>query len=75
MLTDSMQVMAIVPPTLMVLVGILTNNARLSDFRGDMNTRLSDLRAEMNHRFDEVDEKLGLLAKVWIQSLPGSARK
>ena len=35
-------------PSLMVLVGILINNSRLSD----LNSRISELRSDMNNRFD-----------------------
>jgi hypothetical protein len=64
-MSDGLQIVAAATPTLMVLVGILTNNARLND----MNARLSDLRAEMNHRFDDVDGKLAMMAKVWDSEL------
>lgn len=36
-------------PSLMVLVGILRNNSRLSD----LNARFTELRADMNRRFDD----------------------
>lgn len=48
---------AVVIPTLAVLVGILINNSRLSDVNsrmGDVNARLADLRAHMDARFDDM---------------------
>jgi len=52
-------------PSLMVLVGILINNSRLSDLRGsmdkrfdDVNTRFDDLIRLMEARFQVQDEKL-----------------
>jgi len=42
-----------VPSTLVVLIGILINNSRMTD----LNTRLSELRSDMNRRFDEVDRR------------------
>jgi cell division protein ZapA (FtsZ GTPase activity inhibitor) len=39
-------------PTLAVLVGILVNNARLSD----LNRRIDELRADMDRRFDAMEK-------------------
>jgi len=39
-------------PTLAVLIGILINNARLSD----MNVRIGELRSHFDHRFDDLKE-------------------
>jgi hypothetical protein len=39
---------------LTVLIGILINNARLSDLRSDFATRLNDLRSHMDTRFDDM---------------------
>jgi hypothetical protein len=44
--------LASVPTTLAVLIGILINNARLSD----TNARIADLSASMNTRFDEMKD-------------------
>ena len=58
---------ASLPTMLVVLIGILINNARLGDLRSDingrfgdinlrlndLNSRINDLRTEMNARFDE----------------------
>ena len=61
--------LATVPTMITVLIGILINNVRLSDFRAEFNRGLSDtrdvLRAEMakNHsemllKFAELDHRL-----------------
>ena len=39
-------------PTLAVLIGILVNNARLSD----LNKRIDELRADIEHRFDGIEK-------------------
>jgi hypothetical protein len=39
-------------PTLAVLIGILVNNARLSD----LNSRISELRADIGGRFDGMEK-------------------
>ena len=49
--------LAAVPTMLTVLVGILINNARLSDTNariGETNARISELRSHMDTRFDEM---------------------
>ncbi len=49
--------LAAVPTMLAVLVGILINNARLSDTNArisDTNARISELRGHMDIRFDEM---------------------
>jgi hypothetical protein len=38
-------------PTLAVLIGILVNNARLSD----LNKRIDELRADIDRRFDAME--------------------
>jgi hypothetical protein len=49
--------LAAVPTMLAVLVGILVNNARLTDLRAHVDTRFDEMRdlwrAEL-HRFEEV---------------------
>lgn len=47
-----------VPTMLTVLIGILINNARLSD-----------LRSHMDDRFDRVDTRLGDLKELWRSEL------
>jgi hypothetical protein len=39
-------------PTLAVLIGILVNNARLSD----LNRRIDELRADVDRRFDAMEK-------------------
>jgi uncharacterized coiled-coil protein SlyX len=39
-------------PTLAVLIGILVNNATLSD----LNSRISELRADIDRRFDGMEK-------------------
>ena len=43
--------LASVPPTLTVLIGILLNNARMSD----LNNRMAELRHHIDARFNQVD--------------------
>ncbi len=55
-----------VPTMLVVLVGILINNSRLTDMSSrisdmntrisDMNTRITELRSHMDARFDDMRE-------------------
>lgn len=52
--------LSVIPTMLTVLIGILVNNARLSDLRAavdhrfnSVDRRLDGLQAEMNRRFDE----------------------
>ena len=46
-------VLASVPSTIAVLIGILINNARLTD----TNTRIGELRSHMDDRFRDVDRR------------------
>jgi outer membrane murein-binding lipoprotein Lpp len=46
-------------PTLAVLIGILVNNARLSDLNSrlsDLNKRIDELRADIDRRFDAMEK-------------------
>jgi hypothetical protein len=45
-------------PSLMVLVGILLNNSRLSDLRHTIDKRFDDLIRMIDARFQGQDEKL-----------------
>ena len=45
--------LATVPTMLTVLIGILLNNARLSD----VNSRLGEFRSHMDARFNDVDRR------------------
>lgn len=81
MVDASMQLaLTISVPTFTVLVGILINNSRLSDLKGDVNSRLNDtnsriseLRADMNTRFDEsnamMDRRFADMKDMWRSEL------
>ena len=58
-------VLASVPSTIAVLVGILINNSRL----GDSNTRIGELRSHMDHRFDEMDRRFEEMKELWRSEL------
>jgi hypothetical protein len=47
-----------VPTVIVVMIGILLNNSRLSDLRQDVLGRIADLRAEMERRFAAVERRL-----------------
>ena len=58
------QLLVVALPTastiIVVLIGILLNNARLSDLRADMNTRFDEVDRRFNEfdrRFTEFDRK------------------
>ena len=57
--------LASVPTMLTVLLGILINNARLSD----LNARLGELRAHMDDRFSQIDVRLGEMKELWRSEL------
>src|SRR5665213_4002418 len=64
--------LASVPTMLTVLIGILLNNARLSD----VNSRLGELRAHMDarfndvgRRFDAVDRRFEEMKEMWRTEL------
>ena len=58
-------VLAAVPTMLAVLVGILINNARLSD----TNARISELRGHMDARFNDVDRRFDEMRDLWRSEL------
>jgi hypothetical protein len=43
-----------IPNVIVILVGILINNARLTD----LNRRLDDMHVEMNRRFDSIQSEM-----------------
>ena len=52
-------VLASVPTMLVVLIGILLNNSRLTDTNNriaDLNSRIDHLRSDMNTRFEEMKD-------------------
>ena len=56
--------LASAPTMLTVLIGILVNNARLSDMKNDINARLGDMNArisETNARIAETNARIGEL--------------
>ncbi|MGP0076453.1 MAG: hypothetical protein ACLPWF_31445 [Bryobacteraceae bacterium] len=57
--------LAAVPTMLAVLVGILINNARLSD----TNTRIGELRGHMDSRFNDVDRRFDEMRDLWRSEL------
>jgi len=68
--------LAPVPTMLVVLIGILLNNSRLSDLRSDLNGRISELRSQMdtrfndvNVRFDNVDRRFDEMKDLWRSEL------
>ena len=52
---------ASVPTMLTVLIGILLNNARLSD----VNSRLGELRSHIDDRFNDVDRRFEEMKEMW----------
>ncbi len=56
--------LASAPTMLTVLIGILVNNARLSDVKNDINARMGDLNArlgDMNARLGETNARIAEL--------------
>jgi hypothetical protein len=51
--------MSTAPTMLIVLVGILINNARLGDLSSNLNGRLGDLSNNFNSRFNDLHIRLG----------------
>ena len=57
--------LATVPTMLTVLIGILLNNARLSD----VNSRLGEFRSHMDARFNDVDRRFDEMKEMWRTEL------
>jgi hypothetical protein len=57
--------LASAPTMITVLVGILVNNARLSD----MNSRISELSHRMDTGFRQVDVRLEEMKELWRSEL------
>ena len=53
--------LATVPTMLTVLIGILLNNARLTD----VNSRLGEFRSHMDGRFNDVDRRFDEMKEMW----------
>ncbi len=58
-------VLASVPSTLAVLIGILINNSRLND----TNARIADLRAYIATRFADMDRRFDEMKDLWRSEL------
>jgi hypothetical protein len=56
---------ASLPTMLTVLIGILLNNARLSD----VNSRLGELRSHMDSRFNGIDRRFEEMKEMWRTEL------
>ena len=61
--------LATVPTMITVLIGILINNARLSDLRSSVDGRFSDLHSYMDLRFNDVDRRLEEMKEIWRSEL------
>ena len=62
-MTDA-EILTIVPatmPTMMVLIGILINNAQLSDFKSALDRRFNDLQSRMDLHFNEIQGRLDVM--------------
>jgi hypothetical protein len=57
--------LASVPTVLAVLMGILINNARLSDLRSHLDVRF----AEIDRRFNTVDRRFDEMKEIWRTEL------
>ena len=58
--------LAAAPTMLTVLIGILVNNARLSDLKSDVSsirTDVNTLRADMNHRSAELRADMNMRSR------------
>jgi septal ring factor EnvC (AmiA/AmiB activator) len=55
--------LATVPTVIVVMIGILLNNSRLSDLRQDVLGRMADFRAEMERRFAEMDRRFAAVER------------
>jgi hypothetical protein len=51
--------MSTAPTMLIVLVGILINNARLDDLSSNMNARLGELGSNFSSRFTDLNTRIG----------------
>ncbi len=61
--------LASAPIMITVLVGILVNNARMSDLRSDLTARIDDLRAHVDVRFTHVDHRFDEMRASWTSEL------
>lgn len=64
--------LASVPTMVTVLIGILINNARLSDLRAHMDARFGDVDKrfnEVDRRFNHVDRRFDDMRDMWRSEL------
>jgi chaperonin cofactor prefoldin len=57
-------ILASIPTMLVVLIGILLNNSRLSDLKNEMNARFGDINGrvgDVNSRFTEMNARISEL--------------
>jgi len=47
-----------VPTMIVILIGILINNARLNDVKGTLRAEMDKNHSEMLHRFGDLDGRL-----------------
>ena len=67
--TQLNMVLASVPTMITVLIGILVNNARLSDLRSDMNLRIGELRADMGNLRADMNRQFADSRDLWRSEL------
>ena len=68
--------LASLPTMLTVLIGILINNSRLTDLKGEMNSRLGDVNSrigDVNSRIDDMrshmDKRFDDMRVMWQSEL------
>ena len=61
--------LAAVPTMLTVLVGILINNARLTDLRTHLDLRLANMDQRFTERFNDVDRRFDEMRDLWRSEL------
>ncbi|HEX6896814.1 MAG TPA: hypothetical protein VF146_16160 [Bryobacteraceae bacterium] len=65
-------VLAVGPTMVTVLVGILINNARLTDLRNHLDVRFATIDSrfvEVDRRFDDVDRRFDEMRDLWRSEL------
>lgn len=65
-------VLAVVPTMVTVLVGILINNARLTDLRTHLDVRFANIEQRftgVDGRFDHVDRRFDEMRDLWRSEL------
>ncbi len=62
-------VLAVVPTMVTVLVGILINNARLTDLRTHLDVRFANTDQNIDQRFTAVDRRFDEMRDLWRSEL------